>query len=105
MPSPPLVNLALLVGDKVAIALKKLCAFLAVILAQAGQVLYGLCILELGQVLFVAQVGVNLVEVARMATCLLLGVLSAYGWHDGLAGWQAGSAAVGYPCRVEKCRL
>lgn len=96
------MHLALLVGDEVAIALKKLCTFLAVILPQARQIFYGLRILELGQVFVVAQVGVDLVEVARMAARLLLGVLSTYGWHDGLV---AGSAAVGYPCRDEKYRL
>lgn len=80
---PALMNLALLVCDKVGVALKKLCAFLAVEFAQAGQIFYGLCILEFREMLLVAQVGVDLVEVARVSTCLLLGVLSAYGWHGG----------------------
>ena len=88
---PPLVDLALLVGGEVGVALKKLCAFLAVVLAQAGQVLYGLFILEGGQMLVVAQVGVDLVQVARVAARLLLGVLSAYGWHGEARGLREGS--------------
>ena len=75
------MHLALLVRTEVGVALKKLCAFLAVVLAQAGQVLYGLFILEGGEMLFVAQVGVDLVEVAGMAASLFLRVLSTYGWH------------------------
>lgn len=75
------MHLALLMRAEVGVALKKLCAFLAVVLAQAGQVLYGLLILEGGEMLFVAQVGVDLVEVAGMAASLFLRVLSAYGWH------------------------
>jgi hypothetical protein len=80
---PPLMHLALLMRLKVAVALKKLCAFLAVPPPQSGQVFYRLRILELCEMLLVAQVGVDLVEVARMAARLLLGVLSSYGWHDG----------------------
>lgn len=90
---PPLVHLALLMGDKVGLALKELCAFLAVMLPQARQVLYRLRILELGEVLLVAQVGVDLVEIAGMAARLLLGVLSAYGRHGGL--YPRPSAKVG----------
>jgi hypothetical protein len=75
------VHLALLMGAEVGVALKKLCAFFAVVLAQAGQVLDGLLVLEGGQMLFVAQVGVDLVEVAGIPARLLLRVLSAYGWH------------------------
>lgn len=82
--SPPLVHFALLVSGHVGLALKELCAFLAVILAQAWQIFYRLCIFKLGQVLLVAQVGVHLVEIAGVPTSLLLGVLTAYGWHGGL---------------------
>lgn len=77
------MDLALLMRSKVAVALKKLCALLAVPLPQARQIFYGLRILEFGKMLLVAQVGVDLVEIARMSTCLLLGVLSAYGRHGG----------------------
>lgn len=69
---PALVDLALCVGSEVCVALKKLCAFFAVVLAQAGQVLYGLRILEFCEVLLVAQVGVNLIEITRVAARLLL---------------------------------
>jgi hypothetical protein len=81
---PPLVHLALLVRQHVGLALKELCALEAVVLPQAGQVFYGLRILELCEVLLVAQVGVDLVEVARMPARLLLAVLSAYGRHGGV---------------------
>jgi hypothetical protein len=55
------VNLALLVCVEVGLALEKLCAFFAVMLAQARQIFYGFRILELREVLLVAQVGVDLV--------------------------------------------
>jgi hypothetical protein len=98
------MHLALLMRLKVAVALKKLCAFLAVPPPQSGQVFYRLRILELCEMLLVAQVGVDLVEVARVATRLLLGVLSSYGWHGGR--WAISvSAAVGYPCEIEDGRL
>ena len=69
---------------KVGVALKELCAFCAVELAQAGQVLYGIGILEFRKMLLVAKVSVDLIEIARVAARLLLGVLSAYGRHGGL---------------------
>lgn len=81
---PPLVDLALLMCDKVGIALEELCALFAVVLAQARQILYGLCILEFGKVFVVEQVGVDLVEITGVAARLLLGVLSSYGRHVGL---------------------
>ena len=77
------MHLALGVGDPVGLALKELCAFLAVVLAQAGQILCGRRVLERGEMLVVAQVGVDLVEIARVAARLLLGVLSPYGGHAG----------------------
>jgi hypothetical protein len=101
---PPLVHLALLMRQHIALALIKLCAFLAVELPQPRQVLYRLRILELGEMLLVAQVGVDLVEVARVATRLLLGVLSSYGGHGRQVGGDL-SAAVGYPCGIEDGRL
>lgn len=81
----PLVHLALLMGAKVGLALKKLCAFLAVVLAEARQIFYGFRIFEFCQMLLVAQVGVDLVEVARVSARLLLGVLSSDGRHGGRA--------------------
>ena len=83
---PPLMHLALLVRQHVGFTLEKLCAFFAVILAQTGQVFYGLCILELCEVLLVVQVTVHLVEVARVSARLLLGVLSPDGRHRGTVG-------------------
>jgi hypothetical protein len=79
--APPLVHLPLLMGDKVGVALKPLCALLAVPLAEPGQVLGGLGVLELGEVLVVVEVGVDLVEVACVAARLLLGLLAANGGH------------------------
>jgi len=81
---PALVHLSFLVCDKVGFALKEFCAFLAVVLAQTRQVFYGFRILELCEMFLVAQVGVDLVEIARVATCLLFGVLSPDGRHIGL---------------------
>lgn len=80
---PALVNLALLVRQHVGLTLEELGAFKAVILPQAGQIFYRLRILELCKVLLVLQVGVDLVEIARVAACLLLGILSSDGRHCG----------------------
>lgn len=65
------MHFALLMCDKVGLALKEFCAFFAVVLAQTRQIFYGFRILELCEMFLVAQVGVDLVEVARVATCLL----------------------------------
>jgi hypothetical protein len=78
------VDLALLVGVEVGLALKKLCALFAVVLAEARQIFYGLRILELCEVLLVVQVGVDLIEIARVAARLLLGILTPdcrHGWR------------------------
>jgi hypothetical protein len=80
---PPLVHLALLVRLEVGVALKELCALGAVVLPQARQIFYGLRISELCQMLLVVQVGVDLVEVARVAARLLLGGFSSDGRHGG----------------------
>ena len=81
-------------GDHVALALKPLCALLAVPLSESGQVLGSLGVLVLGEVLVVVDVGVDLVEVARVAARLLLRLVTAdgrHGWMAGrLAGWLAG---------------
>ena len=98
---PPLVHLALLMRQHITLALIKLCAFFAVKLPQPRQIFYWLRILELGEMLLVAQVGVDLVEVARVATRLLLGVLSSYGGHGGQVSGDL-SAAVGYPCGIAR---
>ena len=93
------MDFALLVRQHVGLTLEKLGAFEAVILPQTGQIFYGLRILELCEVLLVPQVGVDLVEIARMAARLLLGILSSDGRHYG--AWVSvqtvfsGSAAVG----------
>jgi hypothetical protein len=81
---PPLVHLALLMRGEVGLALKKLCAFFAVMLPQTRQIFYGLLILEFCEMLLVAQVGVDLIEIARVPARLLLGVLSSDGRHVGL---------------------
>ena len=96
--SPSLVHLPLVVCFEVGLALKPLCAFFAVPVAEAWQILGGLCVLELGEMLFVAQVGVDLVEIARVAARLLLGLFSPYGRHGGggvgsgggVSFWQGG---------------
>jgi hypothetical protein len=80
---PALVHLVLLVRDKVVLALKEPGAFLAVEFAQARQIFYGLRILVLCEVLLVVQVGVDLVEIARVPARLLFGVLSSDGRHGG----------------------
>lgn len=91
---PPLVHLALLVGQHIGLTLKKLCAFFAVVLPQTRQVFYGLSILELCEVLLVVQVAVHLVEVARVSARLLLGVLSPDGRHSGTVYWMCCNYAV-----------
>jgi hypothetical protein len=53
-------------------------------LPQARQIFYGLFILEFCEVLLVVQVGVDLIEIARVPARLLLGVLSSDGRHVGL---------------------
>jgi hypothetical protein len=78
------VHLALLMRGEVGLALKKLCAFFAVMLPQTRQIFYGLLILEFCEMLLVAQVGVDLIEIARVPARLLLGVLSSDGRHVGL---------------------
>jgi hypothetical protein len=98
---PPLVHLALLMRHEVRFALEELCAFGAVVLPQAGQVFYGLRILELGQMLCVVQVGVDLVEVARVAARLLLGGFSSDGGHGGRWEQDAGCWVLG--CRTQGC--
>lgn len=79
--SPSLVDFPLVVGFEVGLALKPFRTFFAVPLAQARQILGGLCVLELGEVLWVVQISVDLVEVAGMSARLLLRVLSPDGGH------------------------
>jgi hypothetical protein len=68
-------------GSKVGLALKPLCALFAVPFSKPWQVLGRLGVLELGEVLVVVNVSVDLVEVAGMPTRLLLGLVAAYGRH------------------------
>lgn len=89
------MHLALLMRGEVGIALKKLCALFAVVLAQPRQIFYGLRILELCEMLLVVQVGVHLVEIANVPARLLLGVLSSDGWHGGCG--VCGVQTVTYP--------
>lgn len=89
--SPALVHLALVVCVEVGFTLKPFCALFAIPVAEAWQVLGSLCVLEMGEVLLVAQVGVDLVEIARVAARLLLRLFSSYGWHGGGGSfWQGG---------------
>lgn len=73
--------------SEVGLALKELCAFLAVVLPQSRQIFYGFRILEFCEMFFVAQVGVDLVKIARMSARLLLGVLPSNGRH-GSGRWM-----------------
>lgn len=78
---PPLVRLATLVRGKVVVALKPFCAFLAIEFTQSRQILFSLGVLVELEVAVGAQVGVDLVDIARVATRLLLGVCSPNGGH------------------------
>jgi len=61
--------------------LKPFCAFRALPLSQPRQIFYGFSILVLSEVFLVPQVGVDLVEVARVPAGLFLGVAAADGGH------------------------
>lgn len=78
---PPLVDLPFLMCAHVCLALKPFCALFAVELPECRQVLGVLGVFELREVSFVAQVGVDLVDVTRVAARLLLGLLTPNSWH------------------------
>ena len=79
--SPSLVWFCLCVRSVVELRLEPLCTFNAVPLAQARQVLGSLCVFELIKMLFLVEIGVNLVKIARMASSLLLRVGTTYSRH------------------------
>ena len=75
------MHFPLLVSNKIAFALEELCALFAIMLAQAWEIFYRFCILEFSKMLLVAEVGMDLVEIASVPSRLLLGVLSSDGRH------------------------
>lgn len=76
-----LVRLALLVRLVVGLRLVELGALNTVEVAKSGKVFARLSLMELLQVTLVVQVGVDLVDVARVTAGLLLGVGSTNGRH------------------------
>jgi len=73
--------LPLLMRRIIGFGLKPFCTFRAVPLSQPRQIFYGFGILVPSEVFLVPQVGVNLVEVARVPAGLFLGIATAYGGH------------------------
>lgn len=71
---PSLVRLALGMRSEICLRLEPLCAFSAVILPKSWKVFGGLGGLVLSKVLILVDVGMNLVEVARMTARLFLRV-------------------------------
>jgi hypothetical protein len=60
---PALMGLLATVTDKAGLGIEPFCAFDAVITAQVGEVLFGLGVLVLGEVLRGEEVGLDLVDV------------------------------------------